>query len=111
VAGGAGGGPPQIVRAERAVGQGQNRRIVERPLHFIARPDQNPGLRRFARRRPRRLAWLQRDLTPVVGGGHHPFEHGDGGRRVVHAHQEFGAFDGTIQVGRIDRERFRFAAE
>jgi len=92
-------------------GRGEDRRIVERPLHRIARFDHDARGRRGARLRLGDFAGVDHYLALLVGRQHPAFEQQQGRAIPRHANLELGALDRSVEVRRVDREQAGFAAE
>ena len=94
-----------------AAERGEDRRVVERPLHGIARPHDDLRPRRLAGRGGRALAARQPQLALRVGRRDDPLEHDDRALVRRHLDEELGALDGGVEIGRVDRQQARAAAE
>ena len=88
-----------------------HRRVVERPLHRIARADHGVWRRRLSGLGHDGMTARHLGLALFIGSRHDPLEHGDRCLFRLCPNHELGALDRGVQVGRVDLHRARLAAE
>ncbi len=91
--------------------QVDHRRIVQRPMHRIARPHQQIAAGSATGTGDGALAGAQSLGSQVVLRNHRAFENLDLGLVARQAHEEFRAFDGAVHIGRADGDAPRLAAQ
>ena len=82
----------------------ENRRVVERPVHRVARPRDQPKRGRFARLGDRRRAGGEHELASGVRRLHAALEDGDFAAPLLDRNEELGAAHACHRVGRVDFE-------